>query len=68
MDRRDQELLDKQMHAIYVPPRHNGVLMLTILAVFFAGIALGGFLYAYTSKPGPLQIASNNPPQIIQQQ
>lgn len=44
MNRRDQELLDKQLHAIYVPPRHDGVLMLAILAAFFTGIALGGFL------------------------
>lgn len=53
MNRRDQELLDKQLHAIYVPPRNDGVLTLALLAVFFAGIALGGFLYAYTSEPGP---------------
>lgn len=66
MNRRDQELLDKQLHAIYVPPRSDGVLMLGILAVFFAGIALGGFLFAYTSEPGPLQMASNAP--IVQQQ
>jgi hypothetical protein len=60
MDRRDQELLDKQLHAIYVLPRNDGVLMLAVLAVFFAGIALGGFLFAYTSEPGlsPMQVAA----------
>ncbi len=51
MNRRDQELLEKQLHSIYVPPRNDGVLMLAVLAVFFAGIALGGFLYAYTAEP-----------------
>jgi hypothetical protein len=63
MNRRDKELLDKQLHAIYVPPRNDGVLMLAVLAVFFAGIALGGFLYAYTSEPGPgpVQVASIAP-------
>ena len=66
MNRRDRELLDKQLHAIYVPPRRDGVLMLGILAVFFAGIAFGGFIYAYTSEPGPVQLASNAP--IVQQQ
>ncbi|HEX3936963.1 MAG TPA: hypothetical protein VHX43_05605 [Xanthobacteraceae bacterium] len=66
MNRRDRELLNKQSHAMYVPPRSDGVLMLGILAVFFAGIALGGFLYAYTSEPGPVQLASNTP--IVQQQ
>jgi hypothetical protein len=57
MDRRDQELLDKQLHAIYVAPRSDGVLILAVLAVFFAGITIGGFLYAYTSEP--TQLAAN---------
>jgi hypothetical protein len=57
MDRRDQELLDKQLHAIYVAPRSDGVLILAVLAVFFAGITIGGFLYAYTSEP--TQFAAN---------
>ncbi len=57
MNRRDQELLDKQLHAVYVAPRSDGVLMLAILAVFFAGIAVGGFIYAYTSEP--TQFAAN---------
>ena len=58
MDQRDQELLEKQLHSIYVPPRNDGVLMLAVLAVFFAGIALGGFLYAYAAEP--LQVAAND--------
>lgn len=60
MNRRDQELLDKQMHAIYVPPRNDGVLMLAAVAVFLAGITLGSFLFAYTSEPGPgpVQVAT----------
>lgn len=68
MNRRDQELLDKQLHAIYVPPRNDGVLMLAVVAVFLAGITLGSFLFAYTSEPGPspVQVAAIAPP-ITQQ-
>ena len=33
--------------------------MLAIAAVFFAGMAVGGFLFAYTDQP-PLQMAANN--------
>jgi hypothetical protein len=64
MNRRDQELLEKQLHGLTAAPRNDGVLMLAALAVFFAGIALGGFLYAFTSEPGPIQIASNDTPAI----
>jgi len=60
MTRRDQELLEKQLHGLTVTPRADGVLMLGVLAVFFAGIALGGFLFAFTSQPGPIRIASND--------
>jgi hypothetical protein len=56
MTRRDQELLDKQLH---IAPRHDGIMMLAILAMFFAGMALGGFLSAYSSQPGPMRVASN---------
>lgn len=66
MDRRDQELLEKQLHSTYVAPRHDGVLILAVLAVFFSGIALGGFLFAYTSQPGPLRVASNTAMQVTQ--
>jgi hypothetical protein len=57
MNRRDRELLDKQLRSIYVAPRSGGVLMLAVLGVFFAGITVGGFLYAYTSEP--TQFAAN---------
>jgi hypothetical protein len=57
MDRRDQELLEKQLRRLN-PPRSDGVMILAILAVFFAGMALGGFLFAYKSEP--MQIASND--------
>lgn len=58
MDQRDQELLDKQLRGINPSPRNDGVLILAIVAVFLAGIILGGFLSAYKSEP--MQIASND--------
>ena len=58
MDRRDQELLDKQLHAIDTTPP-NGVLMLAVTTVFCAGMAVGGFLFAYTDQP-PMRLAAND--------
>jgi hypothetical protein len=58
MDQRDQELLDKQLRRLNLSPRNDGVMVLAILIVFFAGMTLGGFVSAYKSEP--LQIASND--------
>ena len=44
MDPQDQELLDKQLRNLYVPPRRDGVVIVAILAVFFGGILVGGLL------------------------
>ena len=60
MDRHDQELLDRQLGHLMPPPRSDGVLILAILAVFFGGMALGGFLFGYES--GPTRLAANNVP------
>jgi hypothetical protein len=54
----DQELLEKQLHGIDGRPP-EGVFMLAMAAVFFTGMALGGFLFAYTDQP-PLRIAAND--------
>ena len=43
MERRDQELLDKQLRHVQIAPRTDGVIMPVLLAVFFTGMALGGF-------------------------
>jgi hypothetical protein len=59
MDQRDQELLDRQLGRLTPASRNEGVMILTILAIFFGGMALGGFLVGY--KSGPTQIAANNP-------
>ncbi len=58
MNQYDQELLDKQLRRLDPAPRNDGVMMLAVLAMFFAGMALGGFLFAYKSEP--MQIASND--------
>ena len=58
MDQRDQELLDKQLRGFNPPPRNDWIIMLVVLAVFFAGVTLGGFLTAYKSEP--MQLASND--------
>ncbi len=54
----DQELLEKQLRGIDSTPP-NGVLMLATAAVFFAGMAVGGFLFAYTDQP-PMRLAAND--------
>jgi uncharacterized membrane protein len=59
MNRRDQELLDKQLRGHYVAPRHDGVLALAIVGVFLAGMTAGGFLYVFTDQPA-YQVASND--------
>ena len=55
MDRRDQELLDKQMRRL-TPPRHEGVIAVMLATMFLVGMALGGVLS--THENAPTQIAS----------
>jgi hypothetical protein len=57
MDRRDQELLNKQLEHLLPPPRSEGMTMLAIVAVFAAGVSLGSFLFAHNSEP-PMRTAS----------
>jgi len=57
MDRRDQELLDKQLGRIVPSLRNDGVLMLTVTAIFIAGVTLGGALFANEGE-APAQMAS----------
>jgi hypothetical protein len=63
MDQRDQELLDKQLRRLTPTPRNDGVMVLAILAVFFGGMALGGFVVAYKSQP--TRFAANNAPSAM---
>jgi hypothetical protein len=41
MTRRDQELLDRQFRGLCIQPRHDGTMILAIVAIFLAGIFLG---------------------------
>jgi hypothetical protein len=58
MNRRDQELLDRQLSSLHLTPRNDGVMILAILAVFLVGMTVGGFLYAFTDQP--MRIAAND--------
>ena len=55
MNRRDQELLDKQMRRL-TPPRNEGVIALMLAAMFLVGVTLGSVLSPHESAP--TQIAS----------
>ena len=45
MNRRDEELLAKQMRTM-APPRNDGVIALMVAAVFLVGFVLGGSFFA----------------------
>jgi hypothetical protein len=55
LDKRDAELLDKQLWGVSsAPPKNvwpNGLTGFAIAAVFLAGVAVGGVLFAQQSKP-----------------
>ncbi len=77
LDKRDQELLDKQLWGVSSAPPKNilpsGLTAgLAIAAVFLAGMAVGDFLFARQSKPvqiahdaGMVVISSSNDVQPI---
>jgi hypothetical protein len=58
MDRRDWELLDKQLQGSDPSRRNDGVPVLTVVAVFFSGMIIGGILFAPETQP--MRIASNH--------
>ena len=57
MHQHDWELLDKQMRGLSPLPRNDGIIVLTVVAMFFAGMALGGTLLA--DQSAPMRTASN---------
>ena len=57
MEQRDWELLDKQVRELR-PARNDGVTVLTVVAMFFAGMMLGGLLVPHESEL--TRIASND--------
>jgi len=44
MDKRDQELLDKQLWSVSSPPQNDAKIGLMIVVVLLAGIAIGDVL------------------------
>jgi hypothetical protein len=44
MDKRDQELLAKQLWAVSSPPQNSALVDLMIVAVFLVGIGIGDIL------------------------
>jgi hypothetical protein len=57
MDPQDQELLNKQLRYLHVPPRRDGVVIAAIVAVFLGGIIIGGAL----AKPREPASSTANP-------
>ena len=60
MDRRDQELLDKQIRRL-TPPRNEGAIAVMLAAMFLVGMTLGSVLSPHQNSPhqnAPTQIAS----------
>jgi NhaP-type Na+/H+ or K+/H+ antiporter len=57
MDQRDRLLLQKQVGQSAIRRHSNGLLISAIVAVFFAGLTLGAFLFA--PKPEPTRTAMN---------
>ncbi len=54
LDKRDQELLDKQLWGVSSAPPHNHnnlINGLIILAVFLAGLTIGDLLFAQQRNP-----------------
>ena len=58
MDPQDQELLDKQLRNLHVPPRRDGIVIATIVAVFLGGMMIGGLLAKPPTRTAATQIAS----------
>ncbi len=51
MDRRDQELLNKQLRRFSHAPKPDGTMILALVAVFLAGMTVGSFAVAYKNDP-----------------
>jgi len=52
IDRSDKELLDKQLRRFNpAAPRHDGTMILALIAVFLAGMTIGAFSFAYKIEP-----------------
>jgi hypothetical protein len=59
MNRRDRELLDRQMSRIQSQQRRDSVLILGMVGVFIAGLTAGSLLFTFGSNP-PTPTASDD--------
>ena len=57
MDRRDQELLNRQMKRFQSSPRRDAVMIAMLVGVFLAALTAGSFIF--TSQP-PAQTTSSD--------
>jgi hypothetical protein len=51
MDRRDRELLDRQMRRLRPTPPAHGLNALVLVGLFLAGMTAGAFLFAGAGQP-----------------
>jgi hypothetical protein len=71
MTRRDQELLDRQLRGLCIQPRHDGTMILAIVAIFLAGIFLGnlrsqaGETARFTATETALSAPSGSNPTVL---
>jgi len=61
MNHHDQELLDKQLRAIYRPPRAPGLIAAAALTIFVAGLIAGNLMTRASAPQIAAQIAANGP-------
>ena len=62
MEQRDWELLNKQLHG-HQTKLNDGLVVSTVVAVFIAGLILGGLMVPHESKL--MRIASNDARTVI---
>ena len=65
MDQNDQQLLQKQLRAINSAPQQPGVIIVTALMVFLAGISLGSLLAAGPTNESTRVAATDVAPAML---
>ncbi len=58
MNRRDRELLDRQMSRFQPGARRDGILIHAMVSVFLGGLNAGGLLIKFGSNPSTLSASS----------
>ena len=51
MNRRDRELLNRQIGRLRPAPRHDGILVAAMIGVFLTGLTVGGLVFTFGSNP-----------------